>query len=516
MRLQIVRLLLIVATVAGLAPSRAAAQDARSLADLLRAADSAWSARDHDDALVAYERVLRQDSTVARAVYRVATLLSWRNELDRATALFRRYVALEPADDDGRIALARTLAWDARYDESAAIYTAILDRDPRHRDAVLGAAQVLAWRGRLGEAIDRYESWVRAHDDDAEAWSSLGQTLHWAGRLAPARDALRRAVALRPDQEDARAQLGIVEASLAPSLAPAVTTTNDSDDNRSTMVTLESGFAMPWGHRLTAGASHRSAALGGATGSALTVRTATGWSSSAGTWSLRGEAGATRLAGRDGAGGDTRSRVEPLLAARATGRIARGLTVGAGAARMAFDETAPLILSGIVTTTLEGDADVAFGPRLSLGVGASITELSGGSVANRRQALSGTLRWTFSPRLSVAAGARSFGYQRAASEGYFAPRRYMLAEGSVRTAAGGELGWRLDADVAAGQQVIRAFDDSHASRFAQRANATLAYRPAPGIEWGMSGSFANVASPTTIGAAEYRVWTLSLRARVRL
>jgi hypothetical protein len=32
----------------------------------------------------------------------------------------------------------------------------------------------------------------------------------------------------------------------------------------------------------------------------------------------------------------------------------------------------------------------------------------------------------------------------------------------------------------------------------------------------VAGSFANVASPTTLGAADYRVWTLSLRARVRL
>ena len=514
MRLPIVRLTILI-TVACLASAPCGAQDARSTAEILRNADSAWTAGDQDVALTGYEEIVRRDPAAARATFRLATLLAWRSDLARATSLFRRYVSLEPADDDGRVALARTLAWDARYDEAAAIYEEILVRAPRHRDAWLGAAQVMAWRGRLSEASGRYEAWLRDHEEDADAWASLGQARHWAGRLGPAREALRQAVALRPDHEDAVAQLRIVEATLAPSLEPMVITTDDSDDNRSTTVVIESGLAMPWGQRLVAGVRHRSAELGATRGSALTLRAASGWLSPDGRWSLRGEAGATRLAGHVGGGAST-TRTEPLVAARAAGRVVPGVTLGIGASRLAFDETAPLILSGIVTTTIEGDVDVAFGSRLSLGMGGGVTTLAGGSVDNRRTAVSGALRWTLTPRLSVGAGVRSFGYERAAADGYFAPKQYLLAEGRVQASAGGDLGWRLDADVGAGQQTIRAFDDSRSARFAQRASATLAYRPAPGVEWRLNGGFANVASPTTIGAAEYRVWSMSLGARVRL
>jgi hypothetical protein len=196
--------------------------------------------------------------------------------------------------------------------------------------------------------------------------------------------------------------------------------------------------------------------------------------------------------------------------------VARRLSLGVGAARAAFDETAALILAGIATTTIEGDADVAIRPRLSLGAGGGVTELSGGTVPNRRTAASAALRWSITPHVSVAAGMRSFGYERAATDGYFAPKNYLLAEGSARTSFGGDEGWGLDTDVGLGHQAIRAFDDSRTSRFAQRATATVTYRPAPGTEWRMGGGFANVASPTTISSAEYRAWSVSVGGRIRM
>src|SRR4029077_2878923 len=81
------------------------------LAELLASAGSAWGARRFDAAFTRYGAVLQRDSTSVRAVFRVATLLAWRNDLDRSASLFRLYLRLAPGDDDGRIALARTLAW---------------------------------------------------------------------------------------------------------------------------------------------------------------------------------------------------------------------------------------------------------------------------------------------------------------------------------------------------------------------------------------------------------------------
>ncbi|HUF28302.1 MAG TPA: tetratricopeptide repeat protein [Gemmatimonadaceae bacterium] len=516
MRIEISRLAIFLLALHCVVPALAAAQSERRLSDVLEAADRAWTAQRHDEALAEYEEVVRRDSTASRALFRLATLLSWRNELSRSIRLLHEYARLEPGDDDARVALARTLAWSGHYDESMVTYDSVLARHPGHRDAVLGAAQTLAWSGRLTDAIGRHETWLRDNPDDADAWSALGRVCRWAGRPGAARRALRRAIEVSPGHQEAIAELRWVEVELAPSLEPAITTTNDSDDSRSTLYVVETGIAMPWGARLRAGASHRVAELAAARGTATTARVVTSWTPAGGRWTLRGEAGATRLDGSEAPAAPSRTRAEPLIAARVSGRMAQRMSLGIGASRAAFDETAPLIIAGISTTTFEGDAELALHQRLALGAGGSITRLSGGSVPNRRDAVTGVLRWTLPRRTSVAAGVRTFGYERSAADGYFAPRRYLLAEGSMRAALGAELGWGLDADVGLGHQTITAFDGSTASRFAQRANAALTYRPAPGFAWSIAGAFANVASPTTVSSAEYRVWSLSLRGRVRL
>jgi hypothetical protein len=210
------------------------------------------------------------------------------------------------------------------------------------------------------------------------------------------------------------------------------------------------------------------------------------------------------------------TRLEPLAAVRLSGRIAARLSLGAGVSRAAFDETAQLIQSGIATTSVDGDGDLTLNRRLTFGGAAGWTRLSGGSGSNNRVAGSGALRWTALPFVSFAIGMRGFAYGHAAFDGYFAPKRYLLAEGSSRLRLGGELGWALESELGLGNQTITAFDDSHMGRFAQRANASILYRPTPGAEWSLSGGFANVASPATISSAGYRYYTLSIKGRVRL
>ena len=106
-------------------------------------------------------------------------------------------------------------------------------------------------------------------------------------------------------------------------------------------------------------------------------------------------------------------------------------------------------------------------------------------------AASGALRWTLRRDLSVAVGVRTFGYDHAASDGYFAPERYRLAEASVRAGFGGELGWRLDIEAGGGQQMIQGFYDSRSSRFAQRANVAIAWRPGTALQPTWNRSAAN-------------------------
>ena len=118
---------------------------------------------------------------------------------------------------------------------------------------------------------------------------------------------------------------------------------------------------------------------------------------------------------------------------------------------------------------------------------------------------------------SLASPARTSAWARdGRPDGYFSPERYTLLEGSARVALGRDLGWGGDAELGLGNQAIAPFEGETASRFAQRLSAGLRYRPAPGMEYGASWWFANVASPSTVQAAEYRAWGASLAARLRL
>ena len=508
---------IVLAAAAGaLTPTLAWAQGETPIAQLLATGDEAWRAGRFDEALARYTDVLRRDSTSAQAVFRVATMLGWRNELSRSESMFRLYLRLAPGDDDGRVGLARTLAWAGHYDQSVALCDSVLAANPKQRDAALLAAQVRAWSGNLQAAIDLYRGWLSAHPADTDAWMALAQTWQWANRTDEARGALGQALAADPGNTRARTQLEWVNVALTPSLEPTISSSDDSDDNRSTTYQVRAGWHAPWQERLVADGSYRVADLGTRHGTSASLRASSSFTPLNGQWTVRGELGATRLEGSDAPASPSVTHLEPLAVVRVSGRIAHRFSLGIGASRAAFDETATLIQSGIATTSVDADGDLAIARRLTLGGSGGWTRLSGGSGPNSRVAGSGTLRWTARPFVSFAAGIRGFAYEHAAFDGYFAPKRYLLAEASSRLRLGGDLGWALESELGLGNQTITAFDDSHIGRFAQRANVNVLYRPTPGAEWSLSGGFANVASPATVSSADYRFYTVSLKGRVRL
>jgi hypothetical protein len=111
-------------------------------------------------------------------------------------------------------------------------------------------------------------------------------------------------------------------------------------------------------------------------------------------------------------------------------------------------------------------------------------------------------------------GGRQFGYDTTSSDGYFAPKRYTLAEGSGRGRLGGNLGWNAEGDVGLGRQSIDFFGSSAGSRLAERVALTVGYRFDPAYDVSAFGSYANVAAPGQTGGSEYKAYTFSLRARL--
>lgn len=549
------------------------------LPEILARADSAWRAGSYPLAGRLYAIAVARDSSSSRAVFRLATLHSWNDERDTAERLFRRYITLEPQDTEGRLALARALAWAANYPSAIAIYDSVIAGDKTYRDAVVGRAQVLSWQGRSEEGLQAYREWTAAHPADREAlieyaralsWSGRlddaaaiyaplagtgnadaqkglarvtawrgelaqsldawdrvvlarpndpealtgrAQVLHWMGRDADAGASLHRALAVNPGYGDARVLLRWVDVALRPTVTMNTSGTDDSDHNRVTVAQL--GYETLAGRDTRIGARYtgKNAHLASTDSRADAVGVFARWQP--GAWWLRADGGVSRHSSTLVLA-PARPRTIANAGVHASGILARVLTLNVDAARTPFDETALLIANAVVSSELAADAELALPARFSLAGAASRARLTGGANDNTRRAFSSALRWSYNRRWSVAVGARRFGYDTAATDGYFSPRTYTLAELSGRGRVGADLGWNGDADVGVGRQSIEFFGFSAGSRLAERLAVSAGYRFDPAREVTLTGRYANVAAPGQTGGSEYRIYTIGLAARLGL
>src|SRR5437899_1836579 len=157
----------------------AAAQSGNLTTGDLGRADSAFTAGDTRAAAQEYAAVLAADPWNSHATYRLAQL--HRHDPRLALRLFRRYVALEPSDPWGYMAVADMLARTGRYGAALQCYADALRLAPGERDAVVGRARTLVRARRPGAAIAAYTGWLRAHPTDAEVRRELA-----AARVAAA------------------------------------------------------------------------------------------------------------------------------------------------------------------------------------------------------------------------------------------------------------------------------------------------------------------------------------------
>jgi hypothetical protein len=372
---------------------------------------------------------------------------------------------------------------------------------------------VIGWRGDLQRSEQTWRQVLVTDPNDPEALTGLAQVLSWQGRQSDAESALLLALRANPSYGDARALLRLVQADLRPSVTVTGLSTKDSDDNRATGFVLDYVKRAPWNGTFGGRYAERWATFGAIDSRADAGNLFARWQPAGSSWQIRADAGVTRHS--------TTLVVTPAPqrtivngALRVAGNLSRALTVGVLASRAPFDETALLIANGVVSSDIAGEAEIALPARLTLSGAASHAQLTGGSSDNSRNAFASTLRWNYNRRWSLALGARQFGYDTTSSDGYFAPKKYTLAEVSGRGRVGGDIGWNAEGDAGLGQQRIELFGSSATSRLAERASLTAGYRFDPAHEISASGGYANVAGPGQIGGSEYKYYSFSLRARV--
>ena len=506
--------LLAIALVTG----RAAAQQdpSRASRDTLAArvarGDSAWAREDHPAARAAYDAVVRADSSFSsRAVFRLGLLQAWDNRFEPALAALRLYVRLEPADLEGRVALARTYAWASRYATALAQYDSVLARDATYRDAVVGKAQTLAWSDRLPEAEAQLERWLERRADDVEAWTLLGQFRRWRGDARAADAALDRALALKPDDVAAREQMSWVRVERRPAVTWSLVGAKDSEDN--TLWHRELGVeAAGFGNsRIGVTARLREASVTNVDAAVMPGALAYIVGRPAGrAVTTRAELGVVQYP--DGLS-PAATRLRGAL--RVSGSPRRGLRLSGGFSHEPFDEVLSTARRGLMFSVFDLDAAYAVTPRVQFGLaGSSGLALGYGvDLDASRTTVTGALRFTPRRGTQLALTHREASWDEPQFGVFFSPQRWATTELALSSERTAELGLVLAGDLGLASQLV-GFESSpldHA--IVPRATMRVGYRAAPGREVILGLVYANVAGAGAITASDYRYGAATLGGR---
>lgn len=404
-------------------------------------ADSAWTRGDLARARMLYASIAARDSTQSRAVFRLAQL---EPSAERALALYRRYIRLEPQDPWGHMAEGDMLVRLGRLDDALVAYDGAAAIAPDERDVALGRARLFARAGRADAAAEELTAWLVRHPGDGEAWDLLGRSRLRDGRPHAAVDAFERAARL--DVGGAAGRARQARALTAPAITPEVHSAGDSDGTRLRFIGATVDMLAADGLRLGVVARHQMIGNGVDDVGAVDARVravlllssgvettaeagavaygAPGWTTPQGALRFRARAP------NGGASVDLRAEYAPmaygteLITARAVRSEARAV-IEAPAAAFRVRGTARL---GRISTPGEPDN--------GRGVLEAAVILPSG-------------RWHPSLQYRVA------GFERAAAAGYFSPERAETAEAGVYAEAGQDGPLSLAADLGTGVQRVR-------------------------------------------------------------
>jgi len=417
----------------------------------LARADSAFTAGSTGVASRHYAAVLAVDPENTHAIYRLAQLSADRAE---ALRLFQRYVALEPEDPWGYIAVGDALArWrPGRYGDALRWYDQAVRLAPGERDAVVGRARVLARARRTDAAIAAYEQWLDAHDTDVEAWRELAREQTRAGRPADAARALARAQALAPDQTTAR-RLALAQAAAAPALGPQVSGSHDSDGNATLRLggTAELAVSAPLRLGVTAG---RERVTDGVTTTALTdVGLRATWRPRA-VLQVEASGGVTALdaiAGESASStftGQLRARWRPLPL---------GPSLDLRLQRNVLDASPQLVTNRVTRSEVRGTLEVPLARVVKLRGIARAASLSDPTETNHRMALGGVVAFAAAPSVELSARFHEIRYDHPDTVGYFAPRLAQIVQAGSYLEFETPQGALFSFDIGAGVQRVANF-----------------------------------------------------------
>jgi Flp pilus assembly protein TadD len=164
-----------------------------------------------DEARTRFEALVADDPENPVFIGQLAELCRRTGDPDRAVALYRRAIAVAPADRDARYNLAVTLQEAGHTGEAFEALTAAIKLDPARPEAHNALGIALALRGDLEQARGEFSRAVELDPHDARAFNNLGNVLRDLKRPDEAEPAYRRAVALAPTYPDPLNGIGTLE-----------------------------------------------------------------------------------------------------------------------------------------------------------------------------------------------------------------------------------------------------------------------------------------------------------------
>ena len=197
-----------------------------------------------DRAIEALENTVRLNPRERQANLTLGQLYRFKNEPERATAVYRDFLDIMPDSEQGAIALAELqmeasnveeaitilseftdaqpdskTAWATLgeayasvedFDKAADAFEQASELDPLDRELLSALAQALFFAGRMDEAGERYILLVERTPDDPTVRLRLAQILQEQMRYDEARKHMERAVELVPDSAEIQFNLALL------------------------------------------------------------------------------------------------------------------------------------------------------------------------------------------------------------------------------------------------------------------------------------------------------------------
>lgn len=417
--------LALVVLLSGVCPASGEARENRLVATqqtLLQQADAAYAAGDRERARRLYRAVLASDPDNSRAIFQLARLAPEGSA--EAIALLRRYLAFEPGDAWGYMALGDALAKAGHLTEAIEKYHRARRQAPDESDVYIGLGRILRNAGRTDELVATCEEWVSRQPQNATAWFELGRARQQARRYPEAAEAYARSLAIKKDERTLEL-LDNVLAESALALRPYIGHSNDSDDNKITRVGLDVDSQLTDRSRLGLHAERAEISDPTSSGTADEYALIARWQPLS-LFRLDGLVGIARLDA--GLPGQTATS-HPLRRLRLLWRKpAEGPALDLRLTQSPLVATPGLVARPVDLTEVKGSFELPLAGSLLARARGQSGQLESTTDVNRRSAyqLGTVYRWR--PAAEVGLSYGELGYDHPTSAGYFAPRHVQTVE----------------------------------------------------------------------------------------